>query len=64
MSGTYVNIHTSWLTQDARDVSQTPRATTSDIQMKRGFDIATLPKKVQQLFHHQPEVQNYSLRTL
>jgi hypothetical protein len=64
MSGAYINIHRSWLTQDARDISQTPRATIGDIQMGRGYDIATLPKKVQQLFHQQPEVPNNLLHVL
>jgi len=56
MSGAYINLHRSWLTQNARDISQSPKATMSDIQRGRGYDVATLPKKVQQLFSQQPEV--------
>jgi len=64
MSSAYVNIHRSWLTQDAHDVSQTPKATISDIQMERGFDVVPLPKKVQQLFHHPPKIPNYLLHVV
>ena len=64
MSGAYINIHRSWLKQDACDISQTPRSTIGDIQMGRGYDVAILPKKVQQLFHQQPEVPNNLLHAL
>jgi hypothetical protein len=61
MSIIYINIHRSWLTQNACDVFQTPTTTIIDIQMGRGYDVATLLKKVQVLFHQQPEVSHYLL---
>lgn len=64
MSGAYINIHKSWLIQHARDMSQTPRAFHVDIQMGRGYDVATLPKGVQMLFEQQPEIVNHLAQAL
>jgi len=64
LSNSYANLHCSWLRPLARELDQTPLASLQDIQRGRGYDVARVPKVIQELLNHQPEIAEQLPRLL
>lgn len=64
LSGTYINIHKSWLRPDSRDLSTTPIASVDDVRDGRGYQVAFIPKEVQNLINAHLEIPNHLLVAL